>query len=230
VYRHDEAAPLAWSSGDRELAAGIDAHVAAYFGGPARVWHEVASPYVHVDVHVVEPRAERPVFTLVTSGMSEEPMASPDGDRYAELMMVLPPTWPGVERAEFGGPAGHWPYKLLQDLARLPHEYETWLWEGHTVPNGDPPQPYAPNTKLCGALLAPPVIAPEGAETLVVGEREIHLFAVFPLHADEMQLKLDRGLDALYDLLDAAAVTEVLHADRPSLVPRRRKFFGRRAP
>jgi len=52
------------------------------------------------------------------------------------------------------------------------------LWSGHTVPNGDPPEPYAPNTKLCGALIAPPV-------------------AVWPLHADEMELKLDKGLEAL---------------------------------
>ena len=39
------------------------------------------------------------------------------------------------------------------------------------------------------------LIAPEGADTIVYGDREIELLAVWPLHADEMQLKLDRGLD-----------------------------------
>ena len=39
-------------------------------------------------------------------------------------------------------------------LARLPHEFQTLLWQGHTVPNGDPALPYARNTKLCGALVA----------------------------------------------------------------------------
>ena len=228
VYRHEQAAPLERSDGDADLIAAVGDHVTEHFGEPARTWHEIVSAYVHVDVHVVEPTDDRPVYTLVTSGMAEKPMAGPEGDAYAELMIVLPPTSPGVEDAAFQTPAGHWPYTLLRDLARLPHEFETWLWSGHTVPNGDPAEPYAPNTELCGALIAPPVIAPDGAEKLVAGDREIQLFAVYPLHADEMQLKLDKGADALYDLFDAAALTEILDADRPSLVPRRRKLFGRR--
>jgi len=66
-----------------------------------------------------------------------------------------------------------------------------------------------------------------GFDQLVLGEREIRFFAVIPLHRDEMQLRLDRGLDALYDLLDAAEITEILNADRPSVIPRRRKLFRR---
>ena len=159
------------------------------------------------------------MFTLVTSGMSEQPMRSPEGDRFAELMIVLPPTWPDAAR---------WPYTLLQDLARLPHAYETLLWSGHTVPNGDPPEPYAPNTKLCGALIALPVFPGlEGFKTLELGDRTIHFFAVYPLHADEMKLKLDKGLEALYDLLDDANLTEILDRDRPSVAPPRRRWLRR---
>jgi hypothetical protein len=76
-------------------------------------------------------------------------------------------------------------------------------------------------------LIAPPVIAPDGFETLTIGSAEIHFFAVFPLHADEMELKLEQGADQLYELLDAAALTEILDPDRPSVVPRRRRLFGR---
>jgi Suppressor of fused protein (SUFU) len=227
VYRHEQAAEPAHSTGDPELIAAVDAHVTAHFGAPSTVWHEVVSPYVHVDVHVVAPTDERPVFTLVTSGMGERPMASSSGDRYAELMMVLPPTWPSVGSEGFRHPAGHWPYKLLQDLAQLPHQFNTTLWTGHTVPNGDPPESYAPDTKLCGALLVPPLIAPEQFGTLRVGERVVHFLAVIPLHRDEMQLKLDHGLDALFDFMDEANITEILHADRPSVIPRRRRLFRR---
>jgi Suppressor of fused protein (SUFU) len=140
---------------------------------------------------------------------------------------VLPPTWPGVDGEAFRRPEGLWPYKLLQDLAELPHRFNTALWTGHTVPNGDPPTPYAPNTKLCGALLVRPLIAPDGFQTLRVHDREIQFLAVIPLHRDEMQLKLDQGLDALFELMDAAEIIEILDVDRPSVIPKRRRFFRR---
>jgi hypothetical protein len=227
IYRHEHAAAGSISAGDPALIAEVQDHVTAHFGEPTMVFHELVSQYVHIDIHVVPPTGERPVFTLVTSGMSEQPMHSPTGDRFAELMIVLPPTWPAVGSDEFeqGAP---WPYTLLPDLARLPHAYETVLWSGHTVPNGDPPEPYAPDTELCGALIAPPVFpGTEGFETLELGDRTIHFFAVWPLHADEMKLKLDKGLEALYELLDAAELTEILDHDRPSVVPPRRKWFRR---
>lgn len=227
IFRHEQATVPAQSTGDPQLVAAVDAHVTEHFGSPSTVWHELISPYVHVDVHVVAPTAERPVFTLVTSGMSERPMSSSSGDRYAELTMVLPPTWPSVDSDDFRRPQGYWPYKLLQDLAQLPHEFNTTLWSGHTVPNGDPPAPYAPNTKLSGALLVSPLIAPDGFETLRVDQREICFFAVVPLHRDEMQLKLDKGLDPLFDLLDEAEVTEILDPERPSVIRGRRRLFRR---
>ena len=73
----------------------------------------------------------------------------------------------------------------------------------------------------------PPLIAPDDFKRLTVGEREIEFFAVVPLHGDEMQLKLDKGLDALFDALDGAKVTEVLHPDRQSAVTKRRGLFRR---
>jgi len=69
----------------------------------------------------------------------------------------------------------------------------------------------------------------EGAETLEYDGHEIDLFAVWPLHADEMQVKLDEGLDRRLDLLDDASIIEIVDPDRPSVVPRRRRraFFRR---
>jgi hypothetical protein len=228
IMRHEQSAEPWHSAGDPELIAAVEAHVTDHFGAPDTVWHQVVSPYVHVDVHVVAPTDERPVYTLVTSGMSERPMVADGEELYAELTLLLPPSWPHPDNPESRSPEAYWPYQLLQDLAELPHEYGTTLWMGHTVPNGDPPQPYAPDTELCGALLAPPLIAPEGFSTLTVGEREIQFLGVMALHADEMQLKLDKGLDRLVDLLAAADVTELLEPDRPSVVPpRRRRLFRR---
>ena len=98
------------------------------------------------------------------------------------------------------------------------------------MPNVHPPQPYAPNTKLCGALIGPMVIPDnDGAEVFHYGEREIRLFAVWPLYKDEMQVKLDHGLDRLLDLMDEARLLEIVDPDRPSVVPKRglRRFIRR---
>jgi hypothetical protein len=225
IHRHQEVVDGELAAGDPDLIAAIDAHVTRHLGPPATVYHELASPHVHVDVHVVAPRDDRPVYTLVTSGMSQLPMA--DGS-FAELTITLPPTWPAPGSPDFAAPAASWPYTLLQDLAWLPHGFATVLWTGHTVPNGDPPEPYAPNTRLCGALVGPQVMAPDEFKLLQHGEREIHILAVYPLHADEMQLKLDKGTDALYDLLDDAGVTETVDVDRPSVAPAKRRGWFRR--
>jgi hypothetical protein len=223
----EASAPVEWTAGDDGLVEAIGEHVEQHFGKVDRVLHEIVSPYVHVDLHVVMPTAQRPAITVVKSGMSQRPMP---GGRYAELMLVLPPTWPMEGDPAFETDEGYWPFRLLKELARLPHEFQTPLWLGHTVPNGDPPRPYARNTNLCGALIAPMVMQEhDGAETLDYGERDINLFAVWPLHADEMQIKLDQGLDRLLDLLDEAKIIEIVDANRPSVVParRRRGFFRR---
>jgi Suppressor of fused protein (SUFU) len=225
IYRHESPAPAEVVAGDQGLINAVGDHIAKHFGEPDRVLHEIVSPYVHVDLHVVMPTDERPVITVVTSGMSERPMP---GGLYAELMLVLPPTWPTQGDPAFETDEGYWPYQLLKTLARLPHEFQTRLWVGDTVPNGDPPQRYARNTKLCGALIAPMVMQQhEAAKVFEYDGRQINLFSVWPLHADEMRVKLDHGLDRLHELLDEARIMEILHADRSSVVPRRRFRFRR---
>jgi hypothetical protein len=220
IYRHDTSAPVEVVAGDERLVNAVSDHVERHFGEVDRVLHEIASTYVRVDLHVVMPTKDRPVTTVVTSGMSERPMP---GGVYAELMLVLPPTWPTYGDPAFETDEGYWPYRLLKTLARLPHEFQTRLWLGDTVPNGHPATPYARNTELRCALIAPMVMREhDGAEVFEYDGREIHLFSVWPLHADEMRVKLDQGLDQLHDLLDEARIIELLDADRPSVVPRRR--------
>ena len=69
-------------------------------------------------------------------------MNVPDGwedYRYAEMMICLPPDWNMDQRA-WNDERHYWPIRLLKTLARLPHEYNTWLSDCHTMPNGDPPE------------------------------------------------------------------------------------------
>jgi hypothetical protein len=216
------------TTGDERLIATVGEHVETHFGPVARVYHELLSACVHVDLYIVDPTKERPVTTVVTCGMSRRPMRD---NRSVELMLVLPPTWPTLGQPGFETHAGFWPYRLLKQLARFPHEHGTALWGGHTIPNGDPPLPYGPNTKLCGALIGPIVHADtEDAHTIRYRDRDINLFAVWLLHADELAFKHSHGAGELFDLLDSAGVSEIVHADRHSAAEpprRRRRLFHR---
>lgn len=197
----------------------ISEHVTAAIGPIEMVFHEIVSDLVHVDVHWVKATAERPFHVLVTSGMSARPMTTPEGSdvaRFAELMVLLPAEWRLTEDA-WRDERWYWPIRWLKTLARLPHEYRTWLGVGHTIPNGDPPSPFGPGTDLACMLVMKAISLPMEAQTATLADgSELELFTLYPLHEDEMRFKLEEGLDALLDAFDAAGVPDVVDASRPS--------------
>ncbi|HNS99997.1 MAG TPA: suppressor of fused domain protein [Polyangiaceae bacterium] len=197
----------------------IEAHVARCIGEPAFVWHELVSSLVHVDVHVVLPTENRPYFTLFTTGMSDRPMHVPDDVkhgkrlRYAELMLMLPSGWFDDPRSleELRDERKYWPIRLLKTLARFPHACDTWLAFGHSVPNGNPPAPFVEGTKMCFALLVPPVrVPPEFYDLQLSDGRVVNIYGVVPLYPEELQLKVMRGTAALLERFDTQGVTELL--------------------
>ena len=81
----------------------------------------------------------------------------------------------------------YWPVRLLKMVARLPHEYSTWIGAWHSVPNGDPAKPYAPGTPFTGVVVTPVVNCPPEARAITTGSgKEISLLAFVPLHPAEM--------------------------------------------
>lgn len=232
VYRHDKEQPFTGADPGPETLAEVERHLATHFGEPGNVFHELISHLVHIDLHVVDPGPERDHWTIFTTGMSNLPMTVPGGAeefRFAELVLKLPASWqldklkvtPTPEDLE----QWYWPLRWLKILARLPHEYKTWLGFGHTVPNGDPPQPFVPGTKLCGFILLPPISVPAEARVAKLSDgRAVHLFAVHALHLEELTLKLTKGTGALLDAFENANISEVLDPGRPSCV--QRKLFG----
>lgn len=243
IYRHKERSiPFQPAVGDSDNIERISAHIERHVGAVSGVYHEILSDLVHIDVHVVNPTPERDCYTLVTSGMSDAPMTVPEGAeplRHAELLIQLPPEWPLGELNAVAGRKGgedaamqaaverwYWPIRWLKTLARMPHEYDTWLGAGHTVPSGDPPVPSADDTELCCMLVLPPfTLTEEFAELEVNADKVIHFYSLLPLHADEMNLKLNAGTDALLDLFERNRVGAVVNPRRKSVAPRR-KLFG----
>ena len=232
IYRYREPKPRAIrpAAGDPDNIEAIAKHVEQHIGPPAQVFHELVSDLVHVDVHVVAPTPARNHYTLVTSGMSERPMRVPAGAeelRYAELAVCLPPTWK-LDQDAFKDEANYWPVRWLKVLARFPHEYETWLGEGHTIPSGDPPEPYASNTKLCCLMLVATSLADEEFHALDLSDRTIRFWSLVPLYAEEMRYKLKHGFEPLLEQLGKvgdARDLEVINIKRRNACAKRIWFF-----
>jgi hypothetical protein len=199
------------------------------FLGENFVLHEIVSTAIHLDVLVFRPTPARNHWTFVTSGMSDKPMTVPpdlsvDTYGHAELAIAVPGDWFStgdngmMPEAELNDQTRYWPIGLLKFLGRFPHEYSTWFWESHSIPNFDPPEPYASNTKLSGALLAPLSDWPEQYRSIRARDGTlINVFAVIPIHEDEMKAKLDLGYDSVIAALLEEGVTEVVDIDRPSI-------------
>jgi hypothetical protein len=226
VYRH-EAKERAFepATGDESAIEAISDHIEEYVGPVAGVFHEIISDKVHLDVHMVGPGKKRPFHTLVTSGMSDRPMTLPEGadcPRFAELCVLLPEDWKLSQKA-FEKERWYWPVRWLKTLARLPHDYDTFLDHGHTVPNGDPPEPYADGTDFCCMLVARPVMFDKGFRKLKLADKTIAFYVLLPLYAEEVRLKLDRGTDELLDLFDEYELDDVIDLERPNVAKKRRR-------
>jgi hypothetical protein len=222
ILRHSERKrPLQLGAQAGDDAEAIEKHVEAHVGPVATVFHELISDLVHLDVLIVAPQPKRNYWTLVTSGMSDLPMTVPPGmeaARHAELVVCLPPTWP-MSDPQFKERRNYWPVHWLKFLARLPHEHDTWLADGHTIPNGDPAAPLHEGVPFTGWLLSLP--RRFGAKFIsleISPEKTVFFWALFPLTSDEMDFKLARGSDELNERLDEAGVTELLDPGRASVV------------
>ncbi len=126
--------------------------------------------------------------------MSQRAMSVPAGAEelaYGELFLLLPPEW-DLSIA--------WPIRLLRELARYPHERDTWLGCGHTIQNGQDGTSaghYGDGVRFCATLLTHPVtLGGELAERRLPG-RSIHFYQLIPLYLEEIRFALRYGTDAL---------------------------------
>jgi hypothetical protein len=170
------------------------------------------------DVLYVQPVNSRPYHTLITAGMSSVAMHVPpdvSAPRRLELMMTLPEGWK---------PDDDWATRLLQSLSKLPREREGWLGWGHTVPNGEPAQPLAPHTDLCGVIIAPSLLVPVAFYELDIDSERVAFYSVIPLYREELELHAREGMAALLERLLHNDINDVVYLKRKNVA--RKKRFG----
>ena len=196
----------------------IRAHIEQHLGAIAQVWNQD-----DLDILVVAPSEARPFQTWITAGLSDHPMEAPKAEwTRAELCFLLPPHW-SLERDSWGE-GERWPLQWLNYLARMPRLQNTWLGYGHTIPNGEPPQPLDDSTDACSVMLIPPVSLPERFARLRVDESEsgiINFWALVPLMIDELDLKLEKGTPVLLERMQKAKLSDIWEPGRRSVLARR---------
>ena len=210
-------------------------HIEHTIGPCPEVFHELVSTDIHLDLHIVAPTGEAPSeahplggnhWTIVTSGRSSRAMSLPakvpTWKRYAELMISLPADWPGMR------PDGHfdhevmqddtywWPIRWLKQLARFPHEYNTFLGAGHTIPSNDPPEPLSSQTDQCCMFLWPSLLSPNSSQLILNDDIVINFYALWPIYLEEMNLKLQQGTQALLAKMDQAELFDLIDVNRPN--------------
>jgi hypothetical protein len=210
-FPHRQEQPLVapgHPEGDLSVIEAVVGHIERHVGPIGFVLHERRSHLVHIDVHHVAPGGGRPFHTLVTSGMSQRPMTVPPGSEdfaHAELFLVLPPDW---------DVSVVWPIDLLRQLARYPHEWETWLGCGHTVRNGELPNPYLPDVAFCASLITRPVSLGSELARRRLRDRWIRFYQVVPLYLEEIRFALRHGVDALLARFAQYQMTDVVDPRR----------------
>ena len=202
-------APEVYTPEEMEI---VENHIEKYYGKFDKVFHEIYSPDIHVDICVIPPTKKRNYYTLATMGMGAHRMNVPKelveyGLERAEVLIALPPDWKVYEEDE----RWYWPIRLLKSIARLPVEENTWLAWGHTVDNGEA---YSDDTALCGAVLIDPEIGREGCGVLTLPNGEdVNFYQLIPLYREEMEYKIANGTDSLLDIM-TDTVSYVVQTDR----------------
>jgi hypothetical protein len=222
-------------SGDSSFPRDVDAaswsqqlraHVERHIGHIDRIVCSArAADPAKVEVHHVAPIDSRPYHTLITVGMSSALMAVPpgtDAPRRIELMMTLPEQW-NLDVAPDA--QSLWPARLLQSLSRVPREHHSWLGWGHTVPNGDPPQPLATDTQLCAVIIAPSLLVPLAFYELNLHGERVAFYSAIPLYKEELELQQRQGMAALLARLLQKDINDVVDPRRRNVAKKRFGLF-----
>lgn len=167
---------------------------------------EIVPGQVAVAVHVAAPAAGGDRLTLVTTGMSDRPMAVPQGAedlRFAELLIHLPPDWP-LTRQALAADNNSWPVEWLRRIAHHPHDNHTWITEGHVVSNGDPAEPLASGTGLvCFLLLREPT---DFGVLRMQDGKIVNFYELVPLYREERELLEAKGIVHLIELFESYGI------------------------
>ena len=178
----------------------VDSFICDCFGVYENVFHEIASPDIHLDVCIVEPSEKDPFYKLVTMGAGAYRMHVPEQWdeyrlNYAEYVIYLPKEWNINSSLE----EDYWPIRLLKDTARLPINNETWLAYGHTTQANAEGLPYESNTRFNSCILKGASDEEGDIRLLMPNNKVINFYEIIPLYPEELMYKLDNDAETIFE-------------------------------
>jgi len=162
------------------------------FGKALSVSHEVFPLVPHIDVYTFKrSQGDKEVYSLVTGGMSDLEMNLPRGADKAAPRRVELIFYCSEPRDDY--------ISTLRWIAHFPHDSKSWLGQGHTIPNGNPPAPLWGSTALDTLFFLPPIVKKDQTlpSELNLGGQPVHFLWVVPLTTAECNFKLANGCDAM---------------------------------
>lgn len=194
-------------------------HVSRNFGKVSQTLSEIVpGSRVAVNLHIIPASKDRNYITLVTTGMSDYPMDEAEEaaeTAYAELLIKLPADWP-MEQNKMNDERNYWPLGWLRQTAHILHLYDGVLGEEVILPNGEPPMPFASNTKLSCIMVCKPKEA--NMERLVTSKgKVINFYTLMPIYKEERNIALRRGYEFLMKKLNENGISDVLDIKRKNV-------------
>jgi hypothetical protein len=179
-----------------------------YFGDEFTVSHELLPLVPHIDVYTFEPTDERPFYTLITGGMSDQPQHAPEGLPVRRVELVLYVEEPKQQYID-----------VLRWLAHLVHDQQTWFSPGSTMTNGNPPRPIFEGSELTCYFFSMSPFEPDMnfADELQIDGEPLFVLWVVPLSTAECEY-LRENEDEFYALLDQNEHSVLLDDSRQSYV------------
>ena len=186
------------------------------FGEFKDVLHEIFSPDVHLDIVMVPPTDDDPYYKMITMGMGAYAMHVPEELKeynleHAEMVFYLPKNWSVKSSDE----KDYWPIRYMKILGRLPLDMDTWLGYGHTIHGNEDMSPFAENTELNSFVLLPANnLMYETLDLTLSSGKKINFYQMVPLYQEELDYKLENGLESLLSLFDEEDRLAVLDIKR----------------
>jgi hypothetical protein len=165
---------------------------------------------VDLYIDIIMPNKDRDYITLVTVGMSEEPMAeTADGKKFAELIMKLPANWDVSEEA-LSDMTKNWPFRMMLKTAHLGHKFQgKYVDETTVIPSGNPNDAilyFNGNTELSSVMLCKSEDIPQ---LKVDNEMTIDFFALVPITEKETDVVKKIGSLAVMKMLPKGDIVDL---------------------
>ena len=193
----------------------INSHLDEFFDKSAEiiVLDEIKSEIIHSDIYIIKANNDRPFNILLSCGMSALPMNVPDdidASQYAEVMMLLPKNW-NLNYDSFNDERNYWPFRILKELTKLPHENETWLGYGHTYDNDEE---FAKGIGFCSVILINSMELSQDFTRIELEDKVIEVFSIIPLYKEEVEYKKKYGRQKLFEKFEEFRIEEVVEIGR----------------